>query len=250
MDTVDRQGSWCCLLYAQHVCVCVCVCDITFTWESSVQQHIVQQNDMPPIPPLMAVWKGISVVQPPSKCFWSSIHWSQSYWSVCVTRRGQNSNKVGCSRAGHANQWLWLPAWAFLLVFYNNHSPEMWFLHCEHRTDCHTDVSQHLLSADHMAGYNEYVCDGKVSKWSQVSTFLFFFPAPSLLPAIRSRPPSILLEGLGEHCKHTCGSGHSWPPNAFWCIFTLSGCILASIVHLKWRVICRLAAGRQDRLAQ
>ena len=25
----------------------------------------------------------------------------------------------------HANQWAWLPAWGFLLVFYSNHSPKL-----------------------------------------------------------------------------------------------------------------------------
>jgi len=41
MDTVDRQGSWCCLLYAQHVCVCVCVCVTLHSRENQVFNNIL-----------------------------------------------------------------------------------------------------------------------------------------------------------------------------------------------------------------
>jgi len=46
--------------------------------------------------------KGISMVQPPSECFWS-----------------------GAGKVSYVDQCIQLPARGFLLVFYNNHSPKM-----------------------------------------------------------------------------------------------------------------------------
>ena len=48
-------------------------------------------------------------------------------------------------------------------------------------------------------------------------------------PPLRSRTPWLRLEGLGELKAPPAGPGGARLPNAFWCIFSLSGRILASI---------------------
>jgi len=91
---------------------------IVHHWAGNDKQGIAQWNDVF----INGSSMGISMVQLPSKCFWSS---------------------TGHFRYDHADQWVRLLAWGFLLEFYSNCSPKM---HCcwatgMEQTDRQTDGS-------------------------------------------------------------------------------------------------------------
>jgi len=79
------------------------------------------------------------MVQPPTECFWS----------------GTDKQRVRCRfghfqwLSAHVDQWVWLPAWDFLLLFCGNRSPKIY--HCcvsgMGQTDRWTDGSQHCYEA-------------------------------------------------------------------------------------------------------